>query len=214
MRGLDSDKDQSYVLHGLTQRQLIRTIFPLGHYKKSEVRDFARQYNLPMAERPDSQDLCFVGQDRCRDFLKRNAPEVVKPGVIKSIDGEIKGEHQGLAFYTIGQRKGLRIPSGQPFYVIEKVVADNSLIIGTKEGLGRNELTASQVNWISGDYPTQPFNASAQIRYKSREIPGKMIPLENSSVHVKFSMSLPDITPGQSVVIYDGEICLGGGVIQ
>ena len=214
LRGIDIEKDQSYVLHGLTQGQLSRTIFPLGNYQKPDVRVIAQQSNLPMANRPDSQDLCFVGQSGYRDFLINFAPDVVDPGPIVSTTGEILGQHQGLAFYTIGQRKGLGISRSKPSYVIKKSIENNTIIIGSRDELGVDQLIAYQVNWISGSSPGNAIKATAKIRYKTLDVSCLVSPLNGSNVHIKFDEPLPDITAGQSVVIYDGDICLGGGIIQ
>jgi len=213
LRGVDPLKDQSYVLHGLTQAHLSKAIFPLGAYTKAEIREMARQNDLPVAERPDSQDLCFVGQVGYRDFLVRHAPEVIHPGPIANPQGEILGQHQGLAFYTIGQRKGLGIAADQPYYVLAKDLIHNTLVIGTRRELGRRELSAGNLNWISGQPPTEPFQASVKIRYKSKDIPAHIMPIGGHSVQVQFEQPLRDITPGQAAVFYQGDTCLGGGTI-
>jgi len=214
LRGIDDNKDQSYVLHGLSHKLLSRTLFPLGIYKKQEVRQLARRFNLPVAERPDSQDLCFVGQSGYRDFLIRYAPESINPGPILTRQGEILGQHQGLAFYTNGQRKGLGISGSEPYYVIEKVFTDNSLVVGVKGELEQDELFADQVNWIAGLSPKKSFRASVKIRYKARDVYGIVSPKDSDRIHVKLDQPLTGITPGQSLVIYDGEVCLGGGIIK
>ncbi len=214
LRGIDETKDQSYVLHGLTQAQLARTIFPLGERTKQEIRELARQHHLASAERPDSQDLCFVGNGDYRQFLVRNAPEVVNPGPIVNLQGEVLGQHQGLAFYTIGQRKGLRIAAPQPYYVLEKDVLHNRLIVGTAEELGRDELVAAAVNWIAGQPPDHPLRAQVKNRYKAKAVWATITPLEDNTAHVQFEQPVRDITPGQAAVFYDGDICLGGGIIQ
>lgn len=213
LRGVDPLKDQSYVLHGLSQAHLSKAIFPLGAYTKVEIREMARHYDLPVAERPDSQDLCFVGQAGYRDFLVRHAPEVIHPGSITTPQGKVLGQHQGLAFYTIGQRKGLGIAADQPYYVISKDIAHNTLVIGTRRELGRRELTAGNLNWISGQPPTEPFQATVKIRYKAQDIPALITPMEENGVYVQFERHLRDITPGQAAVFYQGDVCLGGGTI-
>jgi tRNA-specific 2-thiouridylase len=139
---------------------------------------------------------------------------VIKPGVIFSRDGQRLGEHQGLAFYTIGQRKGLGISSPSPLYVIEKDFQHNTLIVGSNEDLGRTELTATSVRWISGVPPSVPLRAQVKIRYKASEAWAWVTPIEDTSIRVVFDQPLRDITPGQAAVIYDGEVCLGGGIIQ
>ena len=213
LRGVDPTKDQSYALHVLNQEQLAHAMFPLGAYTKSQVREMARDFDLPVAERSDSQDLCFLGNGDYRDFLLRNAPEVADPGPMVTRDGEKLGEHQGLAFYTIGQRKGLGIAAPHPLYVIEKDGENNTLVVGPKEQLGRDELTTGAINWISGQPPQNPVRASVKIRYKAHEVEGLIAPRQDGSIHIQFSEKLRDITPGQAAVFYDGEVCLGGGII-
>jgi tRNA-specific 2-thiouridylase len=213
LRGVDENKDQSYVLHGLSQELLSRTIFPLGTFNKHEVRQLARKFKLPVAERPDSQDLCFVGQSGYRDFLKRYAPESVNPGPIKNKQGDILGQHKGLAFYTNGQRKGLGISGSKPFYVIEKIITDNSLVVGIKKELEQNEIFVDQINWISGVKPKKSFKASVKIRYKARDAYGIVHPKDGDRAQVKLDQPIAGVTPGQSLVVYQGEKCLGGGII-
>jgi tRNA-specific 2-thiouridylase len=214
VRAVDRLKDQSYVLHVLNQYQLSRAIFPLGNYTKAQVRSLANKFNLPVANRADSQDLCFLGNGDYRDFLQRVAPDVVNPGPILSFSGDQIGLHQGLAFYTIGQRKGLGISAPHPLYVLRKDMNNNALIVGPKEQLGSDELTTGKVNWISGNIPQEPFTAVIQIRYKSREVGGLIAPLPEGGSYIKLNCRLHDITPGQAAVFYDGEVCLGGGIIQ
>ncbi len=214
LRAADPHKDQSYVLHILDQTQLSHSLFPLGEYTKPQVREMARDFGLPVAERPDSQDLCFVGDGDYHDFLRRHAPHTVNPGTILTRDGRELGQHQGLAFYTIGQRKGLGIASPCPLYVLEKDIVRNILIVGRKEEMGNDELTAGEVNWISGEPPTEPIRVQVKIRYKSREAWGRVTPLAGGRAHIKFEEPLLDITPGQAAVFYEGEVCLGGGIIE
>lgn len=214
LRGIDLQKDQSYVLHVLKQEQLAHAMFPLGEFTKPQIREKAREFKLPVAERADSQDLCFLGNGDYRDFLLRNAPEVANPGPIMTRDGAQLGKHQGLAFYTIGQRKGLGIAATQPLYVLEKVGESNTLVVGPIEQLGMDELVTGQVNWVSGQPPQNSIRCAVKIRYKAHEAEGLITPLENGSVHIKFTRLLRDITPGQAAVFFDGEVCLGGGIIQ
>ena len=214
LRGIDPNKDQSYVLHVLDQEQLAHAMFPLGAYTKRQVREMALDFELPVAERSDSQDLCFLGQGDYRAFLLRNAPEVANPGPIVTRAGEKLGEHQGLAFYTIGQRKGLGIAAAHPLYVLEKDVKKNTLVVGPQAELGKAELSTGAVNWISGQAPENPIRASVKIRYKSNEIEGIVTPQTDGGSHVQFTENLRDITPGQAAVFYDGEVCLGGGIIE
>ena len=212
LRAVDRKKDQSYVLHVLSQEQLSHAIFPLGGYTKTEVRQMAKNFGLPVAERPDSQDLCFLGNGDYRDFLLRMTPQVESPGPILNRKGIQIGQHQGLAFYTIGQRKGLGIAAPQPLYVLEKDSRRNALIVGTKEELGKRELTAENINWIAGT-PTASFRSEVKIRYQAEEAWGTVTPLDEKRAHVEFDQPLRDITPGQAAVFFNGEFCLGGGVI-
>jgi len=213
-RGLDPAKDQSYVLHILDQAQLKYTLFPIGGYTKPQVRELARQFNLPAAERPESQDLCFLGSSDYRDFLIRQDPHLQNPGPMRTRSGDVLGQHNGLAFYTIGQRKGLGISSPRPLYVLEKDAASNTLVIGYEEELGSQDLVAIQMHWIAGTPPPMPFRAQVKIRYKARAEDATMHFLTDHSVHIRFDVPLRDITPGQAVVIFQDDLCLGGGIIS
>ncbi len=213
-RAVDLAKDQSYVLHVLGQQQLAHAIFPLGAYFKPQVRELARRFRLPVAERAESQDLCFLAGDELRRFLQRRAPRVEQPGPILRRDGSQVGNHPGLAFYTIGQRKGLGIASTVPLYVLEKDLERNALIVGPLEELGRRELIAGNVNWISGEPPDAPFRAQVKIRYRATPAWGMVTPKKDGGCRVVFDQPLRDITPGQAAVFYDGDILLGGGLIQ
>ncbi|MBC8508121.1 MAG: tRNA 2-thiouridine(34) synthase MnmA [Anaerolineales bacterium] len=213
-KALDENKDQSYVLHVLKQDQLKHALFPLGDYTKPQVRDLARKFDLPVAERSDSQDLCFLGNGTYAEFLERNAPEVNRPGPMLNSAGEEIGQHRGLAYYTIGQRRGLGIAAPEPLYVIQKDNNKNSLLIGPKESLGRKQLTAREANWISGSPPESPFRAQIKIRYKADFAWGLVTPQSNNGFQIEFDEQLRDITPGQAAVIYNEDICLGGGIIE
>jgi tRNA-specific 2-thiouridylase len=214
LQAVDRSKDQSYVLHVLNQEQLSHALFPLGEYTKPEVRQLARDFKLPVAERSESQDLCFLGKGSYRDFLLRNVKEIENPGPILDRAGQILGEHRGMSFYTIGQRKGLGIYTAHPLYVIRKDLQRNALIIGPEADLGQQELRARQVNWISGEAPLGRTRVMVKIRYKAQEAGAVITPLEDRQVQVRFDRPLRDITPGQAAVFYDGEVCLGGGIIQ
>jgi tRNA-uridine 2-sulfurtransferase len=214
-RAADLSKDQSYVLYGMTQTQLKRTLLPLGDNTKHQTRQMAHQYNLPVADRPDSQDLCFIGADGdYRRFLTRYAPQTQNPGLITDRKGNVLGNHGGLAHYTIGQRKGLRISSPFPLYVLAKDTLRNVLIVGSRQELGSDHLVAEQTNWINGHNPASPFNASVKIRYNARDVSGIVCVINDNSFRVEFENLVPDITPGQAAVLYNGDICLGGGIIS
>jgi tRNA-specific 2-thiouridylase len=210
----DTDKDQTYFLHVLTQDQLSQTKFPLAEYTKDQVRRLARDMKLSAAERPDSQDLCFVGSSDYRTFLSKQNPSLFRPGKIISQSGKILGEHTGLANYTIGQRKGLRVAGPEPYYVINKDLVENQLVIGVKSELGRKNFAVNRTNWISGEAPEKEITANIKIRYRAKAVPGRITPLSHENVSISLNSALPDITPGQAAVFYDGDICLGGGIIQ
>jgi len=213
LRAVDHSKDQSYVLHVLKQDQLAHALFPVGEYPKPEIRRIAADFGLPTASRADSQDLCFLAGEDYRIFLKRNAAEILKPGKIVTTDGRVLGQHDGLANYTIGQRKGLNIASPLPLYVITKQASNNALVVGTLEELGFTELTARDVNWISGETPREPFRAEVKIRYTAKEAGALVSPMAGKQVSVKFDAPVRDVTAGQAAVFYQGEVMLGGGII-
>jgi len=214
LRAIDSNKDQSYVLYVLNQFQLGHTLLPLGYHNKSQVRQLARDFGLPVSERSDSQDLCFLGQDNYHQFLIKYAPQVINPGPILTRKGELLGQHQGLAFYTIGQRKGIGISSSSPLYVIEKDLDRNTLIVGKCEELGRQDMVVKDVNWVTVEPPEKSFRALVKIRYKSIETDCQVIQLAGQRVHVLFNEPIRSITPGQAAVFYVGDVCLGGGLID
>ncbi len=211
--GVDKSKDQSYVLSVLDQEQLSHTILPLGEYKKVEVRQLAREFDLPVAERADSQDLCFLAGNDYRSFLRTNMPGIAQPGEIIDRHGSILGQHEGLAFYTIGQRKGLGISFSEPLYVLEKKTRENRLVVGYKNELGFNTLIARKANWVDGKSKGQKFRAQVKIRYKASKVWGT-ISLEGEGFSVKFDDPQRDITAGQYAVIYQDELCLGCGLID
>jgi tRNA-specific 2-thiouridylase len=212
-RAVDHSKDQSYVLYVLDQEKLKRALFPIGEYPKTEIRAIAEKFKLPTASRKDSQDLCFLAGEDYRNFLQRNAAEMLKPGDIATQDGKVVGRHNGLANYTIGQRKGLGASSPVPLYVITKNASSNTLIVGARDELGFTELIARDVNWISGEAPREPFRALIKIRYTAKETEGLVTPLTGNQLRVEFPAPLRDITSGQAAVIYSGEEMLGGGII-
>jgi tRNA-specific 2-thiouridylase len=215
LRGVDPQKDQSYVLHVLTQDQLAHARFPLGEYRKTEVRKLAQKIGLPVADRPDSQDLCFVGDGGdYRLFLKRHAPEILQAGDIVDTHGNSLGRHAGLALFTIGQRKGLRIAAPAPLYVLAKDFSHHMVIVGTREQLGSLECVADQVNWIAGVPLASSFDAQVKIRYTAKDVPARVDVLEDGKFKLRFTNPVPDVTPGQAAVLYNGEVCLGGGIIS
>jgi tRNA-uridine 2-sulfurtransferase len=224
LRAVDRSKDQSYVLHVLNQEKLAKALFPIGDYPKTEIRAIAEKFGLPTASRKDSQDLCFLAGDDYRNFLQRNAPEMLQPGQILTRDGRSVGEHTGLANYTIGQRKGLGIASPVPLYVLGKNSATNTLFVGTQEELGSRELIARGVNWLSGEMPSEPFRAEVKIRYTAKEAAAWVTPMNGNqaspesqsrerTVQVQFDAPQRDITAGQAAVFFHGDLMIGGGII-
>jgi len=214
LRAQDRNKDQSYVLHMLGQQDLKRTIFPLGNYTKSEVRSQARRFHLPVAERPDSQDLCFVSSGDYRAFLKNQSIDLPPPGPIVDTQGNLLGHHDGLAGYTIGQRKGIGIPSPKAVYVLHKDISNNRLVVGPRQDLGRNEFTISRVSWTSDLPPAQSIAVQVRVRYRAQEVPAQAQPMPDKRACVILESPLPDVTPGQAAVFYNQDECLGGGIIE
>jgi tRNA-uridine 2-sulfurtransferase len=214
LAAMDDHKDQSYVLHTLDQEQLAHIRFPLGDYAKSTTRAIAARFKLPVAQRPDSQDLCFLGDDDYRPFLQRHAPESLQSGPILDPAGEVLGEHQGLPLYTIGQRKGLGLPSPTPLYVLHKDAAHNTRVVGPASALGQSTLYTNSVHWIAAVAPAAPFEAQVKIRYKASPVAATVTPLPDGSARVDFTQPIRAITPGQAAVFYRQEVCLGGGIIQ
>jgi tRNA-uridine 2-sulfurtransferase len=214
MKGLDPSKDQSYVLHVLTQEKLSRALFPIGDYKKPEIRQIAESAGLAVAKRPDSQDLCFLAGEDYRGFLQRNQPGMLKRGNIVDRNGTVLGQHNGLPNYTIGQRKALGLTSQEPLYVLGKDAASNTLIVGTAGELGSNELLAVNVNWTNGIIPNETFRALVKTRYTAPPAPAEVTPLANGSqVSVRFDATQRDLTPGQAAVFYENDYVMGGGLI-
>ena len=213
LRAVDRSKDQSYVLHVLNQEKLARALFPIGDYPKPEIRAIAEKFGLPTASRKDSQDLCFLAGEDYRNFLQRNAPEMLQPGEILTREGRAVGMHTGLANYTIGQRKGLGFASPVPLYVLGKDSGTNSLIVGTQEELGFRELIARDVNWLSGEIPMEPFHADVKIRYTAKEAEALVTPMDGGRVQVRFEAPQRDITAGQAAVFFQDDLVIGGGII-
>lgn len=213
-RGIDRQKDQSYVLYMLGQSELASLLFPLGGLRKEEVRREAARRGLPTAGRPESQEICFVTEGDYRAFLTRYLPEIARPGPIRDLSGKVLGTHRGLAFYTVGQRKGLGL-SGQPgpLFVVALDLRENAVIVGPKESLLARGLEAEGVSFVSGEWPREPLRVTAQVRYRSPAAPAILTPLVGERVSLAFDTPQPAITPGQAVVFYQGDEVLGGGTI-
>jgi len=211
LKGKDKEKDQSYFLWQLNQVQLSRVMFPVGGYTKPEVRKLAKKFNLPTAQTPESQEICFISKTT-NEFLKKHLKS--KLGDIVDTSGKKIGEHQGLWFYTIGQRRGLEIQQG-PWFAVAKDYKNNILVVSKSEkDLESKETTVKNVNWISGKKPRLPMKAQVKIRYKSNLIPSLIRANKGRGVKVIFAKPQKAITPGQSAVFYKGNELLGGGIIQ
>lgn len=214
LKGVDEAKDQSYVLSVLGQDELHDVLFPVGEYPKSEVRRMAAERGLPTASKHDSMDLCFIFDDDYRRFLRTWAAEAMRPGPIVDRRGRVYGQHNGLPGYTIGQRKGLGIAgAAEPLFVLELDYRNNALVVGTAAELGRDRLIAERVNWTLDEAPPAGARVQCKIRYKAKAVECTLFPIGVDRVEVRFDAPLRDIAPGQGAVFYDGELCLGGGVI-
>ncbi len=219
LKGMDAGKDQSYFLHRLTQAQLARTFFPLGEMHKSEVRRLARQAGLGVHAKRDSTGICFIGERPFRDFLRRYLP--ARPGPIETVDGRTVGEHAGAMYYTLGQREGLGVGGVRgapeaPWYVVAKDVAANTLVVAQGHDhplLYSRRLTASDLSWIAGTAPAARFGCAAKTRYRQPDQACAVIVTGGGDCEVEFGNPQRAVTPGQSVVFYEGQTCLGGGII-
>ena len=220
LKGNDDNKDQTYFLCTLGQRQLEKTMFPIGDIEKDQVREIAIKYGLKTAEKKDSTGICFIGERNFKEFLSNYFP--AQKGVIKTLSGEVVGEHDGLMYYTFGQRRGLGLGggigdgSGRPWYVADKDLVDNVLYVvqGTNHSaLFSRGLIASELHWVKGEIPSKEFSCSAKFRYRQKD-QGVKVKLEGDSCKVIFDNKQRAVTPGQFVVFYKEQECLGGGVID
>ena len=220
-KGASDEKDQSYVLHVLSQDQLRHALFPLGDYTKPQVRAMAAERGLPVAAKAESQEICFVAANDYRGFVRRYAGatgrEAPRPGPILDTAGQRLGEHQGLAYYTVGQRKGLGVAAREPLHVLQLDPAANALVVGPAAKLERDTFTVRQTAFTSGIIPTEPFEAQVKVRYKAAPVPATVTPLADGRAQVRLSQPLRAITPSQAAVFYGGdnwETVLGGGLIE
>lgn len=213
LRAVDRKKDQSYFLYDLTQDLLAGSLFPLGNQTKEETRRFANQLDLKTANKPESQDLCLIeAHGSMQKFLDKYINQ--HEGDIVDLEGKVLGKHQGIHHYTIGQRKGLGIAAAEPLYVVKIDPVMNRVIVGNRAAGGRSECIVSRMNWVSIAEPTTPIRSEVQVRYRSQPVPVNVIPLDNSRVKLVFDEPIFGVTPGQAAVLYDGEILLGGGIIE
>jgi tRNA-specific 2-thiouridylase len=212
-RGVDAAKDQSYFLFPLTQAQLGRAVFPLGDLLKSQVRDWARAHRLPVAEKPDSQEICFVPDNDYAAVVERLAPDAIRPGDVVDTAGRRLGRHQGIHHFTVGQRKGLGLSAPSPLYVLRIDARTATVVVGAREELHQDSLVASGVNWIAGAGPAGPIRADVQIRYRHAAAAASVEPIGGTGAKVVFDVPQAAVTPGQAVVFYDGDDVIGGGWI-
>ncbi len=213
-KAVDETKDQSYVLYCMNQEQLAHTAFPLGTLRKAEVRKIAREHHFDTADKPDSQDICFVPDGNYARVVELHTGKSSLEGDFVDGNGKVLGRHRGIIHYTIGQRKGLGLSFPEPHYVCRMDVANNTITLGTNAQLYQRRLLATDFHWIAEKSPAAAVRCSAKIRYRQAEQPAWAIPHADGSVEVEFDMPQRAITPGQSVVLYDGDIVLGGGTIQ
>ena len=212
-KGRDPGKDQSYVLYTLGQEELARVLFPLGHLTKSDVREIARQRRLPVAERAESMDLCFARDGDYRRFLAGQAPESVRPGPILDTTGREIGRHQGMAFFTVGQRRGIGVAAAVPLYVIRLDPTRNAIIVGPADALGRESLEVRDAHYPQGQVPEEPIRVMAKIRYRAAPAPATWTATGDCTAQVRFDGPARGVSPGQSAVAYRGDSVFGGGVI-
>ncbi len=211
---LDETKDQSYVLAMLTQEQLAFLRFPLGDYRKTEIREIAASLGLVTAHKPDSQDICFVPDGDYGAFLERYRGGSYPSGAFLSESGEVLGRHRGAVRYTLGQRRGLRLPMGERVYVVAKDMAANTVTVGPDSSLYSSALTASRMNWLSIPEPGAVIRVTARCRYRQKPQTALAEALPGGRLYLRFASPQRAITPGQTVVLYDGELVLGGGMIR
>ncbi len=213
LKGRDEKKDQSYVLFGMTQEQLSKTLFPIGELTKPETRAIAAQHGLLNAEKPDSQDICFVPDGDYARFIETDMGKTFPKGHFIDREGKVLGEHSGIIRYTIGQRKGLGIALGKPAYVLAKDPVNNTVTLGSNEDLFDDTVEADEVNWVSIARPDAPIRVEAKVRYNMKAQPAVLYPLEGDRIRVVFDHPQRAITPGQALVCYDGDLLLCGGTI-
>ena len=213
LRGVDLGKDQSYVLYMLKQPELARLMFPLGAMTKPEVREEARAHKLYTADRPESQDICFIPDNDYRRFLREEMPESLNPGPIVNMAGHEIGQHNGLPNYTIGQRKGLGLTTKEPLYVTAIDTGRNALVVGPLEAIIRDRFVVERASFVTGTWPDAPFECDVQIRAHATASPARVTPIEDGQLAVEFLKPQRAITPGQAAVLYDNERVLGGGRI-
>lgn len=213
-KSVTQKKDQTYALYNLSQEQLSRILMPIGEYTKDQVRDKAKEMGMDVASKPDSQEICFVDDNDYGRFIEENTDKEITPGYFVDTQGNILGRHRGIIHYTVGQRKGLGIALGKPMYVVRLDVDNNNVVLGEDTEVFSKELTAYDLNFISIDKLLQPMRLKAKIRYSAKESAADIYPLDGEKVKVVFDSPQRAITPGQSVVFYDDDVVVGGGIIE
>jgi len=213
-KGKDKKKDQSYFLYPLTQDQLSRTLMPIGNFTKEEVREKAQKLGLSVAQRHESQEICFIPDNDYVRFIRQRIPKAFRSGPIVDRENQVLGQHEGIAHFTIGQRKGMGIAASQPLYVLSMESDTNTIVVGPSDQLYEKVLLASQVNLISKAKIAKPLNVKAKIRYKHREAKALLTPLDTDQILVEFERPQRAVTPGQAVVFYDKNVVVGGGIID
>jgi len=213
-KGIDRKKDQSYFLYPLTQNQLSRTLMPIGNFTKEKVREKAQKLGLSVAQRHESQEICFIPDNDYARFLCKRTPEAFRSGPIVDLENRVLGQHEGIAHFTIGQRKGMGIAASQPLYVLSMQSDTNTIVVGPSDQLYEKTLLASRVNLISRAEIAKALNVKAKIRYKHREAKALLTPLDTDQILVEFEKSQRAVTPGQAVVFYDRNVVVGGGIID
>jgi tRNA-specific 2-thiouridylase len=213
LRAVDRQKDQSYVLYVMSQERLAHTLFPLGGLTKRDVRALAERLGLVTAGKPESQEICFVPTGNYRDYLAEAAPETRRPGPIVHLDGRVLGQHEGVAYYTIGQRKGLGLAVGEPLYVVDIVAEEGRVVVGPRDALRTADCLVEEVNYVALGRVDTPRAATARIRYRAEDVPVTLTPAEGGRLAVRFHEPQRAVTPGQAIVCYDGDVVLLGGTI-
>ncbi len=213
-KGIDPGKDQSYFLYRLTQDQLASVLFPLGGMHKTDVRDLARRLGLPAAERPESQEICFVPNDDYRSFLKEHAPSLLRPGETVMTDGKVVGRHEGIALFTVGQRRKLGVAAGERLYVVRIEPDTNRVVLGRLSELQTREMIVGNLSWTALPDLSAPLEAAVKIRYRSPYVPAVIHPFDRKALRIVFTRPVPGVCPGQSAVFYDDDVVIGGGTIE
>jgi tRNA-uridine 2-sulfurtransferase len=213
-KGKDKKKDQSYMLYNLTQEQLSKSVFPLGKYTKEDVRAIAKEIGLEVANKPDSQDICFIPDNDYASYIKKNSDMIDREGDIVDINRKVLGKHKGLSKYTVGQRKGLDTKINKALFVVDIDVVKNRLVVGEEGDIYKKDLVAKDMNWISITDLNKRMRVKAKIRYSTKEYGCTIKPIEKGNVSVRFNQKQRAITPGQAIVFYKGNSVVGGGIID